>query len=214
MPGSPRRITARCSASVMCRLSQTKRRRLREQGQQIGAADALEGVGEAARRRFPALHQGGIGKHRGHRVVGREQGAVAVDDVGAVPAVDRAGLRRACRSRCRRAGAPGRPRAAPAPAWPGRTRRRPGAGAAGRGADPARRPGASGRAPGRLAVFAGDLGHGPGSVSRSGGLSRSGISTPDGSRAFSARRSSSRSARRGTSVIRTIWPGWAGCNSR
>ena len=189
--------------------------RLLEPGEQIRSVAALERAGERCRRRLRVEHQGGIGIDRGRRVVGREQSAVAVDDVGAMPAVDRVGVRLS---------------ADPGIATPERQidqpqrqrqqsereqRRRPGAAGAGRDAGRNRPRPASGLAPRRLlSPGRAPRGQGPGRASRSGGLSRSGISPPDGSSAVSGRFSSSRSERSGTSVIRTIWPGCAGCSLR
>jgi hypothetical protein len=57
--------------------------------EQVGRVASLERAGEGGRGRFWIKHQDGIGIDRGRRIVGREQSAIAVDDVGAMPTVDR-----------------------------------------------------------------------------------------------------------------------------
>ena len=83
MPGRPRRITARCSASVTWRLSQMKRRRSR--AWRAGSASSTPCRTRASWRADAAgsMTSRRVGEDRGLGVVGRQQDAVAIDDVGA-----------------------------------------------------------------------------------------------------------------------------------
>ena len=178
--------------------------RLRQPGQQLVAIDAIERGREPARRRRRIEHLGGIGIDRGLQIVGGEQCTVTIDDVGAAqarhcarhrPATDRVvalpqrEVDEAEREhqQGQREEAADQPQPALTEAYAGIDRR------------PHR---ASLRACWRPAAGAPPCS--AGKARRSAGLSRSGISPPDGKRAIRRRSASSRSRRSGISSTVTI----------